>query len=93
MVSPAIVADSLTMRFGDFTAVSGVSFKCQPGSIFGFLGPNGSGKSTVIRMLCGLLAPSDGRGAIAGFDVRARDASESSASSATCRRSSRSTTT
>ncbi len=43
--------------------------RSQKGSIFGFLGPNGSGKSTVIRMLCGLLEPSDGRGTLAGFDV------------------------
>jgi ABC-type multidrug transport system ATPase subunit len=49
--------------------VDHVSFKIAKGSIFGFLGPNGSGKSTVIRMLCGLLEPSDGRGLIAGFDV------------------------
>jgi ABC-type multidrug transport system ATPase subunit len=66
--SAAIVADGLTMRFGDFTAVSGVSFNVPPGTIFGFLGPNGSGKSTVIRMLCGLLPPSAGYGAILGYD-------------------------
>lgn len=65
---PAIVADGLTMRFGDFTAVSEVSFQVRPGTIYGFLGPNGSGKSTVIRMLCGLLTPSAGRGEILGLD-------------------------
>ena len=59
----------LTKRFGQFTAVDSVSFSVAKGSIFGFLGPNGSGKSTVIRMLCGLLEPSDGAGRIAGFDV------------------------
>jgi ABC-2 type transport system ATP-binding protein len=59
----------LTKRFGHFTAVDHVSFSIGKGSIFGFLGPNGSGKSTVIRMLCGLLEPSDGQGHIAGFDV------------------------
>jgi ABC-type multidrug transport system ATPase subunit len=64
-----IECDRLTRRFGQFTAVDHVSFKIAKGSIFGFLGPNGSGKSTVIRMLCGLLEPSDGRGLIAGFDV------------------------
>ena len=64
-----IECDRLTRRFGQFTAVDHVSFKVAKGSIFGFLGPNGSGKSTVIRMLCGLLEPSDGRGLIAGFDV------------------------
>src|SRR5213078_4356446 len=64
-----IECDKLTRRFGHFTAVDHVSFKVAKGSIFGFLGPNGSGKSTVIRMLCGLLEPSDGQGRIAGFDV------------------------
>src|SRR5204862_8247351 len=64
-----IECEGLTKRFGNFTAVDHVSFKIQKGSIFGFLGPNGSGKSTVIRMLCGLLEPSEGKGQIAGFDV------------------------
>src|SRR5215510_6723065 len=64
-----IECEGLTKRFGSFTAVDHVSFKVEKGSIFGFLGPNGSGKSTVIRMLCGLLEPSDGHGRIAGFDV------------------------
>jgi ABC-type multidrug transport system ATPase subunit len=64
-----IQCDNLTKRFGDFTAVDRVSFSVQRRSIFGFLGPNGSGKSTVIRMLCGILEPSDGVGRIAGHDV------------------------
>jgi ABC-type multidrug transport system ATPase subunit len=64
-----IECESLTKRFGHFTAVDHVSFSIGKGSIFGFLGPNGSGKSTVIRMLCGLLQPSDGSARIAGFDV------------------------
>jgi ABC-type multidrug transport system ATPase subunit len=64
-----IRCEGLTKRFGHFTAVDHVSFSVAKGSIFGFLGPNGSGKSTVIRMLCGLLEPSDGQGRIAGFDV------------------------
>jgi ABC-type multidrug transport system ATPase subunit len=64
-----IECEMLTKRFGHFTAVDHVSFSVGKSSIFGFLGPNGSGKSTVIRMLCGLLEPSDGHGRIAGFDV------------------------
>lgn len=59
----------LTKRFGPVTAVDGVSFVVERRSIFGFLGPNGSGKTTVIRMLCGILEPSDGTAHIAGFDV------------------------
>jgi ABC-type multidrug transport system ATPase subunit len=66
---PMIQCEALTRRFGHLTAVDHVSFSVARGSIFGFLGPNGSGKSTVIRMLCGLLEPSDGVGRIAGFDV------------------------
>jgi len=64
-----IECEGLTKRFGNFTAVEHVSFKVAKGSIFGFLGPNGSGKSTVIRMLCGLLDPTEGRATIAGLDV------------------------
>src|ERR1041384_4305046 len=64
-----IECDNLTKRFGHFTAVDHISFSVAKGSIFGFLGPNGSGKSTVIRMLCGLLEPTDGRATLAGFDV------------------------
>src|SRR5438034_2649172 len=64
-----IACENLTKRFGHFTAVDHVSFTVNKGSIFGFLGPNGSGKSTVIRMLCGLLEPTEGRATIAGYDV------------------------
>src|SRR4051795_585832 len=64
-----IECEGLTRRFGHFTAVDHVSFKVAKGSIFGFLGPNGSGKSTVIRMLCGLLTPTEGSAKIAGYDV------------------------
>src|SRR5256712_3994428 len=64
-----IACENLTKKFGHFTAVDHVSFTVSKGSIFGFLGPNGSGKSTVIRMLCGLLEPTEGRAQIAGYDV------------------------
>jgi ABC-type multidrug transport system ATPase subunit len=59
----------LTKKFGSFTAVDHVSFAVEKGSIFGFLGPNGSGKSTVIRMLCGILQPTEGSATVAGLDV------------------------
>jgi len=59
----------LTKRFGDFTAVSGISFSVKPGEIFGFLGPNGSGKTTTIRMALGLLAPTSGQVKTLGVDV------------------------
>ncbi len=60
----------LERRFGSFVAVNRVSFQVDRGEIFGFLGPNGAGKSTTIRMLCGILAPTGGRGTVAGFDIR-----------------------
>ncbi len=64
-----ITCENLTKRFGHFTAVDHVTFSIGKGAIFGFLGPNGSGKSTVIRMLCGLLEPTEGRATIADYDV------------------------
>jgi ABC-type multidrug transport system ATPase subunit len=69
MSEPMIEVDRLTKRFGAFTAVDRVSFSVEKGSIFGFLGPNGSGKTTVIRMLCGILEPSEGTARIGGHDV------------------------
>ena len=65
-----IECDGLTKRFGHFTAVDHVTFAVGRGSIFGFLGPNGSGKSTVIRMLCGILEPTEGTARIDGRDVQ-----------------------
>ena len=59
----------LTKKFGDFTAVDQVSFTVQSGEVLGFLGPNGSGKTTTIRMLCGLLTPTEGTASIMGIDV------------------------
>ena len=59
----------LTKKFGTFTAVDHVSFTVQPGEVLGYLGPNGSGKTTTIRMLCGLLTPTEGMASIMGIDV------------------------
>ena len=64
-----ITCASLTKRFGGIMAVSDVSFSVERGAIFGFLGPNGSGKSTVIRILCGLLAPTSGEAFLDGINV------------------------
>ncbi len=66
----AVEVKNLTRRFGDFTAVDRVSFEVERGEIFGFLGPNGAGKTTTIKMLTGLLDPSDGEGRVAGHDIR-----------------------
>src|SRR5262244_3850879 len=69
MAEPMIEVEGLTKRFGTITAVDNVSFFVGKGSIFGFLGPNGSGKTTVIRMLCGILEPTEGTARIGGHDV------------------------
>jgi ABC-2 type transport system ATP-binding protein len=71
-VGTAVELDRLTKRFGDFTAVDGITLDVQQGEIFGFLGANGAGKSTTIRMMCGLLRPSEGTARVLGIDV-ARD--------------------
>jgi ABC-type multidrug transport system ATPase subunit len=68
--TPAIEADQLTRTFGAFKAADAVSFRVPQGEIFGLLGANGAGKSTVIKMLTGILRPSDGRGRVAGADMR-----------------------
>ena len=67
---PVIEAKGLTKRFGDFTAADHIQFSVPRGQIFGLLGPNGAGKSTTFKMLCGLLTPTEGTGAVAGFDLR-----------------------
>jgi ABC-2 type transport system ATP-binding protein len=64
--------EGLTKTFGGFVAVDHVSLSVGRGEVFGFLGPNGSGKTTTIRMLCGLLPPSAGRGEVLGYDVVAQ---------------------
>lgn len=67
--SDAISVHELERRFGEFVAVDRISFSVRKGEIFGFLGSNGSGKSTTIRMLCGILTPTSGRGIVAGYDI------------------------
>ena len=57
---PVIIAHNLTCRFGDFTAVDRVNFAIERGEIFGFVGSNGCGKTTTMKMLTGLLPPSEG---------------------------------
>lgn len=74
-MSVAIRVHELTRRFGDFTAVDRIGFDVAQGEVFGFLGANGAGKTTAIRMLIGLLAPTEGEAQVAGFDV-ARDAEQ-----------------
>ena len=69
----AIEAHELTMRFGDFIAVDHVNFRIRRGEIFGFLGSNGCGKTTTMKMLTGLLAPSDGEAWLFGKKVNAND--------------------
>jgi ABC-2 type transport system ATP-binding protein len=66
----SVRAEGLTRRFDGFVAVDHLSFDIRPGEVWGFLGPNGAGKSTTIRMLCGILDPSDGTAEVLGFDVR-----------------------
>ena len=65
----------VTIRFGSFTAVDGVSLNVAPGEVFGLLGPNGSGKTTLIRALCGLIPLADGSARVLGHDV-SRDAEQ-----------------
>ena len=64
-----IEVEGLVRRFGDLTAVDGISFAVKEGEIFGFVGPNGAGKTTTINMLCTLLRPTSGRATVNGYDV------------------------
>ncbi|MFA5857531.1 MAG: ABC transporter ATP-binding protein [Elusimicrobiota bacterium] len=65
----SIDVKALTRKFGKFTAVNNISMQVKQGEIFGFLGPNGAGKSTTIRMLCGIIPPTEGTAIVAGYDV------------------------
>lgn len=66
-----IVCRNLTKQFGNFVAVSSMNFSVAEGELFGFLGPNGAGKTTTIKMMTGLLAPTQGSAEIGGFDIQA----------------------
>jgi len=68
-VETVVTTRELTRVFGSFTAVNKISMEIKKGEIYGFLGPNGSGKSTAIRMLCGILEPTSGSGAVLGYDL------------------------
>jgi ABC-2 type transport system ATP-binding protein len=70
MAEIAVIADHLTKKFGDFTAVDDVSFEVRTGEVVGYLGPNGSGKTTTMRMLLGLLSPTHGTAHVLGHDIR-----------------------
>jgi drug efflux transport system ATP-binding protein len=69
MSEPVIIVENLTRRFGEFTAVDHVNFRVNAGEVVGYLGPNGSGKTTTIRMLLGLLQPSEGKATVLGYDA------------------------
>ena len=71
MTTPALAISThgLTRRFGSFVAVDHITLDVHAGEVFGFLGANGAGKTTAMKMLIGLLAPSEGDGRVAGFDV------------------------
>jgi ABC-2 type transport system ATP-binding protein len=64
-----IKATNLTRRFGDLTAVSALQLEVARGEVFGLVGPDGAGKTTTLRMMCGLIDPSEGEVSVAGFDV------------------------
>lgn len=64
-----IEADGLTKRFGTFTALEGMTLRIKQGEVFGCLGPNGAGKTTATKLLCTLLAPTEGTARVCGFDV------------------------
>jgi ABC-2 type transport system ATP-binding protein len=69
MTAPVVEVSNLTKRFGEFTAVNGISFLIRPGEILGLLGPNGAGKTTTIQMLLGLVTPTSGSIRMFGRDL------------------------
>ena len=70
--SAAVKTEKLTRRFGDNAAVDRLDLEVARGEIFGLVGPDGSGKTTTLRLLCGLIDPSEGTTTVAGFDTRTR---------------------
>ena len=68
-MSPVVVTQALTKRYGSRLAVDAVTFDVRPGEVVGLLGPNGSGKSTILRILTGYLQPTSGSASVGGFDV------------------------
>jgi ABC-2 type transport system ATP-binding protein len=71
-MTPAIHTEHLTKHYGQVVGIDGLSLDVHQGEVFGFLGANGAGKSTTIRILCGLLRPTSGRGSVSGYDVAAQ---------------------
>jgi len=69
MTTQAIIAENLTYRYGQLTAVDCISFQVAEGEILGFLGPNGAGKTTTVGMLTGQLRPHEGRATLLGLDI------------------------
>ena len=80
----ALLTQDLTKRFGDRTAVDGLSLSVAKGEVFGFLGPNGAGKTTTVRMLGTLIAPSSGSATVAGLALARRTGSRSASASRSC---------
>jgi ABC-2 type transport system ATP-binding protein len=70
MNAPLIHLENVGKRFGDLTALAGISAEIGSGAVTGLVGPNGAGKATLIRLIKGLLAPSEGRIEVLGFDTR-----------------------
>lgn len=68
-MDPIVVAQGLTKRYGELTAVDGIDLSINRGEVFGILGPNGAGKTTTVKMLCTLLRPTAGQASVCGFDV------------------------
>jgi len=68
-----ITVENLTKKFGEVTAVEGLTFQVKEGEVFGFLGPNGAGKTTTVRMLCCLISKTSGEAAIGDYQIGKTD--------------------